>query len=351
MKGINLALYFVLAVVLIGLGIVLYNKISSWSCINDPFGCTGRKSDLEAAIECVMTICVNECGSSEVKSIKGENFDCNSYCEQNKDIINFIYNSGQNPGRFCGFQFPIKIEIPKGKTMEVDKRTISQDYVCFLKFSDNPKNIIKNLIDLPMTNKILAIKNFEDGIYSTSKNNNLCPPFIGEEIDGFKIKGKKILYVYGDNTPFTSEDGLIYGYSSSPITFISDELLYDDVKVNEEREITLKFREYYPLDNGYGLIIRDAVYFSNNCGDSYEPKDKNCDSSDWKICLDAFCGGKIENKIICSITDTQQQTEVEVCSGKYKLKPLVLPSSAFDRISDPSSGKFTPYVFSITRLS
>lgn len=350
MKGINLAMYLVLAVILIGVGIVFYTKIRGWSCVSDPFSCGGKKSDLEAAAECVMAVCYHGCESPQVKSIKGESFDCNSYCEQNQELVNFIYNSGNNPGRFCGFQFPIKIEIPEGKTMRVDKKTISQDYQCFFKF-DGSLDSIKNMINAwsKVSYKSLGVKDFGDSTYFETKKFPCLPPL--KEIDGFEIKGKKTLYVYGDIMPFVAEDGIIFSAITFPITFITDDVFYHDIRVNEEKKITLKFREYYPLEKNYGIIIRDAVYPSKTCGDTYEPNDKDndkCDFNYWKVCLDAFCNGKIENKEVC-ITNERNELELDIC-GKYKIKPLSLPSFPENKVSDVS-GRFTPYTFSVYRVN
>ena len=345
MKGVNLALYLVLAVVLIGLGIVFYNKIKSWSCVSDPFGCMSKKSDLEAAAECLMSTCLYGCASPETKSIKGDKFDCNNYCENNKKIIDLILDDD----KLCGFQFPIEIQIPEEKTMKVDKKTIHKNYQCIFKFDGNP-NTIRTLISsfnlLSADQWMIGIEHFDDSNYQDATTLS-CPTSL-EEKSSVEVKGLKTLYIYGDLTPFYPfvEENNPIPFTNAPMTFVTQKPLYTEIGVNEERKINLAIGKYYPLEKNYGLIIKNVGKWTSSCGNNYNPP---CPSGEEiKICIKALCDDKTETIEICSQNDLN--TQILICNGKYTLTPTSLPND-ISNSKTTGNWEFVPYTFSVKRNS
>ncbi len=310
MKGeTNLVIYFVLAVALIAIGLLFFNKLQSWKCVSNPFEC--QKNKLLISSVCVFERCVKGCEDPATKALQYQDFSCAQTCEK-QTFLEFVKQKENTFNYdYCGLQYFVKFDIKDEELLKITIDEIknyfkdSENYFeCIVVYGiekqTNIQDILKNEVQSNQ-GKIYVDRNIIEE-FDESKNKKCDLPGDNyKEAYSITIKGPLTLYFSGGGEIFFVQkdaNGANFVDTNPYLIFLTNEKYYKDV---QEGQIEFRINRYYPLDEKNGIIFvatRDA------CGLGGE-----------KINIYYDCDGKINGpESICA--DGQTQIEKEIC-GKY----------------------------------
>ena len=194
MKGLNnLTTYFILALILIALGLIFFNKIRSWACFINPFFC--YQSKLEIAMECARVRCIKGCNHPMIEKLKKDDFDCKKFCFKDWQDKN---------GKICNersYQFPIEVNLNEDKEYTKEKLEVN----CIIPKDDVEFGFFEKLWDALTKDKtghpkyIYIKKDLIKENYLTNKDNKeTCiiglTPF--NSLKMFSVKDKTVYIFY-----------------------------------------------------------------------------------------------------------------------------------------------------------
>jgi len=194
MKGSNnLTIYFILALILIALGLYFFNKIRSWACFINPFFC--YQSKLEIALECARLRCIEGCDHPMIERLKKDDFDCKNFCSRDWQDKN---------GKICNersYNFPLRVNLNEDKEYTKEKLEVN----CIMPKSDLEFGFFEELWNRLTKDKkqhpkyIYINESLIEAEYLKKENKETCvvsaTPFFNS-LKKFSIKDKNVIIFY-----------------------------------------------------------------------------------------------------------------------------------------------------------
>ncbi|MBU5690167.1 MAG: hypothetical protein QXM68_03545 [Candidatus Aenigmatarchaeota archaeon] len=261
MKGLSLMLSLILALVILGIGLLVFNKIKNWRCFGNIFEC-GESAKLILSANCVYTRCLKGCNDKDTISLQTNDFNCQNTCDKasfldlvkSDSSIVFDYS-------YCGLQYPIPVDL----TNEAEsRRKISlkdfKTFDCIVLYNDRADNTFDDVFNdnpFPSMNVIFIdgsiVENYEE-LKSGNCVTGLPIESKYKQIDNVVIKSG-IIYSYGGADNFI----VSVSYPSASVKqldgtkiFLSDIYYYNQFNSNS---IAFIPGRYYPLDATNGIVF------------------------------------------------------------------------------------------------
>lgn len=299
MKGITLAVILVLAIVVLSLSLLIFNKLQKWECYTNVFKCQ-KKIGISDYVNCIYYRCLNGCDSSDAMKIAlDDDALCKDTCSK-KWFFDKVKSENTNFNyAYCGLKFPLYFDLKnRGITLN-DVKYID----CIILYNSNN---FEQIFDIespgPLSDSVVKDKRilFIDRSivenYEEIKNGE-CSALSGfVQADNVKLIDE-YAYVFG-----TSEN-FIFKYfddGSAELKELPNTRIFLSSKTyNEVKPGTIAFRLniYQPLDNQNGIIFIQSRT-GNSCKYYYH------------------CGSEVENGEINNIIP---DSEFEICN-KYRFK-------------------------------
>ncbi|MEM5878352.1 MAG: hypothetical protein QXF12_05745 [Candidatus Aenigmatarchaeota archaeon] len=271
MKGMSFSVKLILAVVVLAVGLLIYNKLQSWKCYDNLFNCA-KKIEIDNYVDCVYRRCNYGCDNDQASLIAlDDDVVCRDTCYKKwfldqVDRDNEIYFSYS----YCGLQYPLTVDLQGRSIILKDLKNVD----CIILYN---KNQFESIFDEPGNlipeKRVLFVDSVIVEEYEEVKNGkcSIMSNYGFKEIDKVKLVDDSA-YIYGGSENF------IFKYSDLGVElkeiqnlkfFLSSDYYYKEA---QNGKIAFVLGRYYPLDNQNGIVfaqpttgINSLVYYYH-CG-------------------------------------------------------------------------------------